>query len=664
MATEKLQVTLELVASQYKREAKQAASATGQIAASANDMGSATGRAGSSMMKLSGTMKAFLGAGLALKAGAAIKDFAADSIRAFSELEQSTGAVEAVFGSSMEKIDAWAKSAARGIGLSESQAKQSATVIGAFLQNYGFSVDDAAAKSIELTSLGADLAAMFGGTVPDAVAAISAALRGEFNPIERYGVSLRVATIEAHALEMGLASTKSELDQNSKMLAALDLITQQTSKAHGQFARELDTVAGKEAVFTAELENAKATLGASLAPAKNLFTGLSTWGVRSLSDMFAGLNRLTGAWDDATFASTMFTSAVQAGLSPAEAFADAMHELETGAGGFWHSFGKSADVLGLFDHKVDLSAEAAETLVRSLYDAVDGSDEARNALYRLMQQGDLTNEEFQEYSRILDEVDRQEQILNQTHNEAEHARWRVTDATEELAEETGDLTYAYKELNDKTLTSAERFDLLRQKQRDLLSPVDDLITANQRLSEAFEAVNEAVDEHGENSPEHIRALLDLAEAQHRVGAAARTAGETTEEAFRTMLETTTTLTASQIDMILEEMRRVDGFQFAPKSIVIGTNVRSLPGGAFKPFAAGGRPEPGVPAIVGEKGPELFIPDTAGTILSNRESMRQLSGGSAVAGSNTVINVGNVYGWDDFVAKVNKAGVDIRRLGLS
>jgi hypothetical protein len=35
-----------------------------------------------------------------------------------------------------------------------------------------------------------------------------------------------------------------------------------------------------------------------------------------------------------------------------------------------------------------------------------------------------------------------------------------------------------------------------------------------------------------------------------------------------------------------------------------------------PFASGGRPAPGVPALIGEKGPELWVPDGAGTILPN------------------------------------------------
>jgi len=49
------------------------------------------------------------------------------------------------------------------------------------------------------------------------------------------------------------------------------------------------------------------------------------------------------------------------------------------------------------------------------------------------------------------------------------------------------------------------------------------------------------------------------------------------------------------------------------------------------FAAGGRPTVGQPAIVGEKGPELFVPSSAGTIIPNH------SLGGAVT-NNIVVNV--------------------------
>ena len=46
------------------------------------------------------------------------------------------------------------------------------------------------------------------------------------------------------------------------------------------------------------------------------------------------------------------------------------------------------------------------------------------------------------------------------------------------------------------------------------------------------------------------------------------------------------------------------------------------------FANGGRPPVGRPSIVGERGPELFVPDRAGTIIPNH----------AMGGMNIVVNV--------------------------
>ncbi len=54
-------------------------------------------------------------------------------------------------------------------------------------------------------------------------------------------------------------------------------------------------------------------------------------------------------------------------------------------------------------------------------------------------------------------------------------------------------------------------------------------------------------------------------------------------------------------------------------------------GGFLGFANGGRPPVGRPSIVGERGPELFVPSSAGTIIPNN----QLGGGST---NNIVVNV--------------------------
>lgn len=55
------------------------------------------------------------------------------------------------------------------------------------------------------------------------------------------------------------------------------------------------------------------------------------------------------------------------------------------------------------------------------------------------------------------------------------------------------------------------------------------------------------------------------------------------------------------------------------------------------FASGGFPAPNRISIVGEQGPELFIPTTRGRILSNEDSRLALNGGSNQTFNNTTIN---------------------------
>lgn len=202
-----------------------------------------------------------------------------------SKLEQSVGAIEAVFGKNQRTIDEWAKGAAKSMGLAESEAREALTLMGAQLKNFGFSVDEARDRGMGLVELAGDLAATFGGTTTEAVEALTAALRGEMDPIERYGVSLNDVRLKAKALEMGLYTGKGSLESNAKASAALALITEQTAAAHGQFARELDTVAGKQAVARAEAENAAASFGQAVAPIYERLVETVTW----LAEGFGGL---------------------------------------------------------------------------------------------------------------------------------------------------------------------------------------------------------------------------------------------------------------------------------------------------------------------------------------------------------------------------------------
>lgn len=221
--------------------------------------------AGASATSMSKTMdKAAVGAGLALGALATVATMAG---QAASELQQATGAVDSVFGAYASKVHEYALTAAEDVGLSKEAYSNLSAVLGSQLKNMGLDMDAVGPQSAELISLGADLSAMFGGTAADAVGALSSLLRGERDPIERYGVSIKQVDIDARKAAMGLSDLTGDADKAATTQATLALLMDQTSAAAGQFARESDTASGQQQRATAAWENAQAALGEQLLPA-------------------------------------------------------------------------------------------------------------------------------------------------------------------------------------------------------------------------------------------------------------------------------------------------------------------------------------------------------------------------------------------------------------
>lgn len=222
--------------------------------------------------------KASIGAAAAL---GAITAGAKECADAAGNLQQSVGGVETVFGSSSDKMLKWSQNASQAVGLSQNSYNELATLMGSQLQNFGMSVDESATKTNDLIGLGADLSSMFGGTTSEAVEALSSALKGEMDPIEKYGISLNDATLKGYAAKLGLESQYAAGDKNAKMQATLAAVTEQSGKATGNFAKEADTAQGQQQRMNASMEDAKAKLGTALLPiltvAAQKLAGLAQW---------------------------------------------------------------------------------------------------------------------------------------------------------------------------------------------------------------------------------------------------------------------------------------------------------------------------------------------------------------------------------------------------
>lgn len=199
--------------------------------------------------------------------GGAILAFGKAAVDSASRTEQAMGAVESVFGKNAGTVKKWAGQAASAVGLAKSEYAELASVIGSQLKNLGLPQDQVLGKTKDLIKMGADLAATYGGTTADAVKALSAALRGETDPIEQYGISIKQADIAAQRAKDGTDKLTGSAGKAAQAQATLALMTKQSTAAHGAFARESDTAAHAQQVAAAQYENAKSALGTALLPA-------------------------------------------------------------------------------------------------------------------------------------------------------------------------------------------------------------------------------------------------------------------------------------------------------------------------------------------------------------------------------------------------------------
>ena len=120
----------------------------------------------------------------------------------------------------------------------------------------------------------------------------------------------------------------------------------------------------------------------------------------------------------------------------------------------------------------------------------------------------------------------------------------------------------------------------------------------------------------------------------------------------------------ELSEILSEVLRNIGKMFITRAI----GMIPLPG-----FAEGGRPEPGRVSVVGEKGPELFVSDGPGTVLTNDQAFDVARGAMGRSGSGSsdafadnaeAISVTNSYNKEKLmererIASLNNNPIDVR-----
>lgn len=271
------------------------------------------------------TRRTFGGLGTAIAAGfAALQtgQFLKGSITAASDLNETISKTQQIFGPAANTIVEFSKTSATALGQTRQAALDGAATFGIFGKSANLRGPELARFSTRLTTLASDLASFHNTKPEEAIEALGAALRGETEPIRRYGVLLDADTIKAEAFALGLVKPTKNLDKikiaqnrailaqraygravkehgksseealradtslkvsqqalakamegttatltpQQKILAAQSLIFKQTRDAQGDFARTSAGLANQQRIATAQVDRLKVALGKALLP--------------------------------------------------------------------------------------------------------------------------------------------------------------------------------------------------------------------------------------------------------------------------------------------------------------------------------------------------------------------------------------------------------------
>ena len=442
------------------------------------------------------------------------------SVQAAGDLSSATGALDAIFKGAAGEARAFAEDAER-LGLSQLDASRYAALLGGQLSNMGFGAAEAGDQAQTLIERAADLSVGFGSTA-EAVNAISAVLRGEYDTIERFAIQLKQSDVNARVAEKGLSGLTGEALKNAQATAALELLYDQAANRIGAYGSEANEAAREQAELTAKFENLQAEIGTAVLPAfvellDQMNTGIDVGRqlagvVGDLGSAFAAaapdVEELLPAWlkgagDALGFIGDAFAPGKSdLELIPPEEW-DAMQQRTARAAADWLGLGDAVDSVG--------------AMIGGFVDEASGG-------------ADGLGEIAQSYESIFDELFGYQDALRgveESQDKVRQAQRSLSDAQRDAASAADDVRQAHLDVAAAAIVNFDAHEAARRgiadyadEQRAAVDPVFAFIRALERQEELLEGVKVAQDGTKLTASGNKPSLLDFAENAADVESAA------------------------------------------------------------------------------------------------------------------------------------------------
>lgn len=193
-------------------------------------------------------------------------DFISSGVEAASYLQEVQNVIDVAFGESADAVNEWAQTTASAYGLTELQAKEYASTLGAMFSGMDITGQQAVRMSEQMAQLTGDLASFNNLEYDEAFGKIKAGLTGEMEPLKSLGVIMNETNLSAFAMSQGLTTAYSAMSESDKVLLRYNYLITQTSNAHEDFYNTQDSYSNVSKSMENNMTSLSATLGAQLLP--------------------------------------------------------------------------------------------------------------------------------------------------------------------------------------------------------------------------------------------------------------------------------------------------------------------------------------------------------------------------------------------------------------
>lgn len=250
------------------------------------------------MANLKNSIKGVVGAYAGFQGIQAAGAFVEGSITQAGDLQRNMMGLATVFGDSTEKMRLFSEGASK-MGMSTAEAAKASTFIGTVLKGAGFSMEQTSEETQRLTTLAADLAATYGYDVQEALTGMTALFRGEYDPIEKFGVAMKQSEVNAELAANGQDKLTGAARRNAEQQIRLKLLYERSKDAQGAYARGAGTLYVEQSNLEAGFKNMQATVGTALLPVLvSLFETLQPLINEGLPPLSAAFQWLAGTLGD------------------------------------------------------------------------------------------------------------------------------------------------------------------------------------------------------------------------------------------------------------------------------------------------------------------------------------------------------------------------------